>query len=162
MTVLSTTPNPEALTFTIVAEFAAPPAAVWRLWADPRRLEQWWGPPTWPATFAEHDLAVGGRSHYWMTGPEGREAHGWWHVTAVDEPRSLEFEDGFAHPDGTRDDAMPVTRTRVDLEATDGGCRMTGVSRFANAEQMQQLVEMGMAEGMRLAMDQMDDLLVAV
>ena len=38
---------------------------------------------------------------------------------------------------------------------------MTAVSRFASAEQMQQLVEMGMAEGMRLAMDQMDDLLVA-
>lgn len=110
MTVLSSTPDPEALTLTIVAEFAAPPTAVWRLWADPQR--------------------------------------------------SLEFEDGFAHPDGTRDDDMPVTRMRVELEATGGGCRMTGVSRFASAEQMQQLVEMGMAEGMRLAMGQMDDLLV--
>nr|WP_240895632.1 SRPBCC domain-containing protein [Kineococcus siccus] len=158
---MRTTPDPEALTFTIVAEFAAPPAAVWELWADPRKLERWWGPPTWPARFAEHDLVVGGRSHYVMTGPDGGQAHGWWLVTAVDAPRSLEFEDGFAREDGSPDDSLPTTTARVVVEDTGGSSRMTVVSRFASAEQMQQLAGMGMEEGMRLAMGQMDDLLVA-
>ena len=35
---------------TIDAEFDAA-QAVWQLWADPRQLERWWGPPTYPATF---------------------------------------------------------------------------------------------------------------
>ena len=43
MTVVSTKQNPEALTFTIVAEFTAPPSRVWQVWADPRMLERWWG-----------------------------------------------------------------------------------------------------------------------
>jgi uncharacterized protein YndB with AHSA1/START domain len=161
MTVVSTTQDPDRLTLTIVAELAAPPARVWELWADPRRLERWWGPPGWPATFVEHDLTVGGRSHYLMTGPEGEQAHGWWRVVAVDEPRALEFEDGFADESGAADPDLPVTVGRVELEGTAEGTRMTITSRFATADQMQQLAGMGMVEGMTSAIEQMDALLVA-
>ena len=74
MPVLSATPDPDQLTLTLVAEFTAPPERVWQVWSDPRQLERWWGPPTWPATFTEHDVAVGGTSRYYMTGPEGERA----------------------------------------------------------------------------------------
>jgi hypothetical protein len=37
-----------------------------------------------------------------MTGPEGDRHRGWWRVIAVDAPRALEFEDGFADDDGVR------------------------------------------------------------
>ena len=57
----------DALTLTMTAEFAAPLDAVWQVWADPRKLERWWGPPTHPATFVAHDLRPGGRMHYFMT-----------------------------------------------------------------------------------------------
>jgi dihydrofolate reductase len=42
---------------TIEAEFDASPERVWQLWANPRQLERWWGPPKYPATFTRHDLA---------------------------------------------------------------------------------------------------------
>jgi uncharacterized protein YndB with AHSA1/START domain len=161
MPVLSTVPDPDTLTFTLVAELAAPPEQVWLLWSDPRRLERWWGPPTWPATFVEHDLRVGGRSHYFMTGPDGTQSHGWWRVTAVDEPRSFEFEDGFADSEGNPTDAVASTPGRVGLEATDAGTRMTVVSRFQSPEHLQQMVEMGMVEGITAAVNQMDDLLAS-
>jgi uncharacterized protein YndB with AHSA1/START domain len=159
MTVVSTSQDAEDLSFTIVAQYPAPPSRVWQVWSDPRQLERWWGPPTWPATFTEHDVVVGGRSRYSMSGPEGEKAHGWWRFVAVDEPRSLEFEDGFSHEDGTPDEGMPTIRGRVDLEETADGTRMTVVSRFATAEQMEQLVSMGMAEGMTAAVGPIDDLL---
>ena len=47
---------------TITAEFDATVERSWQLWADPRQLERWWGPPTYPATVVEHDLVPGGRS----------------------------------------------------------------------------------------------------
>ena len=62
MTVISTTKDPESLTLTLVAEFDSAPERVWTVWEDPRKLEQWWGPPTWPATFTRHDFVVGGES----------------------------------------------------------------------------------------------------
>ena len=161
MTVLSTTPDPETRTLTVVAELAAPPSRVWQLWADPRQLERWWGPPTWPASFVEHHLAPGGGSRYFMTGPDGEKAHGWWRFLRVDEPRSLELEDGFADENGTPAAELPTTRMRMDLEEVDAGTRMTLTSRFVSLEQMQQLMNMGMIEGLTEALGQIDELLVA-
>ena len=161
MTIVSSTQDPEALTFTIVAELAAPPSRVWQLWADPRQLERWWGPPTWPATFEQHDVVVGGGSRYYMTGPEGEKARGWWRFVSLDEPRSIEFDDGFSDESGLPNPEMPTIRGRVELEQTAAGTRMTVTSHFATAEQMQQLVEMGMVEGMNEAMRQIDKVLAA-
>src|SRR4029077_2529814 len=59
MTVTAVHKDPDALTMILTAEFDASPERVWDLWADPRKLERWWGPPYWPATFTAHDLAPG-------------------------------------------------------------------------------------------------------
>ena len=159
MTVVSTSQDREALTLTVVADLAAPPSRVWQVWSDPRQLERWWGPPTWPATFKEHDVVVGGRSSYVMTGPEGETSRGWWQFLSLDEPRSLEFEDGFADESGAPNTALPTTRARVELEQTATGTRMTVTSRFVSLEQLEQLVEMGVVEGLTQAMNQIDALL---
>ncbi len=159
MTVVSTTKDTEALRLVIVSELAAAPERVWQVWADPRQLERWWGPPEWPATFVDHDLRPGGRTSYYMTGPDGTKAHGWWHVTAVDEPHSLAFDDGFADDAGEPTDDMPVTRGHVTLEAIPTGTRMTITSQFPTLEALEQLVAMGMLEGMTLALGQIDAIL---
>lgn len=161
MTVVSSTQDAEAMTFTIVAELAAPPSRVWQIWSDPRQLERWWGPPTWPATFEQHDLVAGGGSRYFMTGPEGEKARGWWRFLALDEPRSLDFEDGFSDESGVPDATMPTIRAHVDLEESSAGTRMTVTSRFASVEDMGKLLTMGMVEGMTQAMGQIEEILAA-
>ena len=60
MTVTAVDKDPTTRTMRITAEFDAPVERVWQLWSDPRLLERWWGPPTYPATFDEHDLTPGG------------------------------------------------------------------------------------------------------
>ena len=153
----------EDLTLTLIADFdGVPVEQVWELWSDPRQLERWWGPPTYPATMEEHDLTPGGSVTYYMTSPEGERHRGWWRITAVDPSASLEFEDGFADADGTPSDAMPTTTVRVTLAERDGGTRMQLTSRFGSQEQMEQLLAMGMDEGIRQAVGQMDGLLAAV
>jgi len=54
MTVITTSKDIENLTITVVAEFDATPDRVWEVREDPRKLERWWGPPTFPATFTRH------------------------------------------------------------------------------------------------------------
>jgi uncharacterized protein YndB with AHSA1/START domain len=159
MTVTDVRRDAAALTMTITAEFDAPVERVWQLWANPRLLEQWWGPPTWPATFVDHDLSVGGEVTYYMTGPDGERAGGWWTVVAVDPPHSFEFQDGFSNPDGTKNRDMPMSRGRVTITPEGGGTRMELSTVFPSIEAMEQLVAMGMEEGIRSAMGQMDALL---
>ena len=50
MTVTAVQKDPVNLTLTLTAEFDATPERVWELWSDPRQLERWWGPPSYPAT----------------------------------------------------------------------------------------------------------------
>ncbi|MDX3232012.1 SRPBCC domain-containing protein [Streptomyces sp. ME19-01-6] len=159
MTVTSVAKDFDSLTLTLTADFAAPVDRVWRVWADPRQLERWWGPPTYPATMERHDLTPGGEVTYFMTGPEGDKHRGWWRITSVNPPTSLEFTDGFADPDGTPSTDMPITTVRVRLTEHDGGTRMELRSAYDSREQMERLLEMGMAEGLRQAVGQMDALL---
>ena len=49
----------------------------------------------------------------------------------------------------------------VTFEATDGGTRMTAVTRFIDAAQMETMLGMGMEEGMTAAIGQIDALLAA-
>lgn len=74
MSVLDVAKDPSNLTMTMTCEFQASPESVWQLWADPRKLERWWGPPEWPATFHVHDLRPGGRAEFYMTGPDGERS----------------------------------------------------------------------------------------
>ena len=71
-----------------------------------------------------------------MTGPQGDRHRGWWHIVAVDPPR--------VEPVGQRSTRMTVTST------------------FASVEAMEQLVAMGMEEGMSLAVGQIDDILASL
>jgi uncharacterized protein YndB with AHSA1/START domain len=159
MPVISSIKDVDNLTMTFVAEFEASVDRVWQVWADPRKLERWWGPPTWPATFERYEFEPGGKVHYYMTGPDGTKARGWWMITAVDEPHRLEFDDGFAGEDYAPVDPKDITHGVVTLEAVGGQTRMTTVSTFTSAEQLERMAEMGMEEGMRMAQDQIDALL---
>ena len=161
MTVTNVDKDFERLTLTVTAEFAAPIERVWQLWADPRQLEGWWGPPTFPATVVEHDLTPGGTVTYFMTGPEGGRYGGWWRITAVNPPKSLEFIDGFADEHGVPVEGMPTTTVQMTLTEHDGGTRMELRSTFDTREQMDQLIGMGAVEGMTAALSQIDALLSA-
>ncbi len=174
------------------ASYHVPPERLWQLWADPRQLERWWGPPTYPAEVLEHRLEPGGAVAYAMTGPEGdrqpcpaaartrgprrsrrrarsgsaaprrsaRPARGWWQVLVVEPPHLLVVEDGFADADGAPVADLPVTVMRVDIAATgDGGSSMALTSTFASPEAMQQTLDMGVIEGLRGAVGQIDGIL---
>ncbi|MDP9006635.1 MAG: SRPBCC domain-containing protein [Actinomycetota bacterium] len=147
-------------TMTVVAEYDAPVERVWQLYADPRQLERFWGPPTWPATVVDHDLSPGGRVTYFMTGPDGEKSAGYWDVLEVDAPHRFVVVDGFADEAGQPNPDMPTTRMELELhERGDAGTTMTVVSIFASTAAMTQMLEMGMEDGMRQAMDQIDGIL---
>jgi uncharacterized protein YndB with AHSA1/START domain len=160
MAVTDVSKDPTELAMTVASEWDAPISRVWQLWADPRKLERWWGPPTYPATVVEHDLRPGGKVSYFMTSPEGEQYHGWWNVVAVEAPHRLDFEDGFADNDGIPDTTRPITRTTVTFRELSGDAtRMVIESRFPSREAMDQMIEMGMEDGLAAAMGQIGAIL---
>ena len=160
MTVTAVQKDPQALTLTLDAEFEASQERVWQLWADPRQLERWWGPPTYPATFTKHDLAPGSRVEYHMTGPAGDQPKGYWDIVEVDPPRRLLVHDGFRNDDGTENTDLPGNEFEVTIaESGENRTRMSIESRFPSQEAMEQLLAMGMEQGLTEAVGQIDAIL---
>ena len=159
MTVTAVRKDPDQLTMTLDAEFNATPQRVWQLWADPSQLERWWGPPTYPATFTKHDLTPGSRVEYHMTGPEGDQPRGFWDIVEVDPPRSLVFRDGFANDDGSPNTDLPSNEVRVTIAEAGERTRMSIATIFGSTAAMEQLLAMGMEQGLTEAVGQIDEIL---
>ena len=163
MPITSVTKDPENLTMTVVADFPVPLRRLWDAYVDPRQLEKFWGPPQFPATFTRHDAFPGGVSTYVMTGPDGSTHGGYWEWSEVKEPEgevaSFEVRDGFTLPDGTPNTDMPSMSMSFWFESTSDGSRVTTTTHFPSTEALAQMLEMGMEEGLRSAMAQMDDVL---
>ena len=160
MTVVSVVKDAVSRTLIVTARFDAPIARVWQVWSDPRQLERWWGPPMYPATVLEHDLAPGGAIVYVMTGPDGGRYGGWFRVRAVDPPHDLELDAGFADADGNAipDAATSVIRVALS-EPAGGGTEMTITTSWSSDEAMEQTLATGMEAGMTDAVGQIDELL---
>lgn len=160
MTVWNVDKNAAAKTMVITAEFEAPIVNVWQLWADPRLLERWWGPPGFPATFEHHDLTPGSQITYSMSGPDdGDRFDGTWNVVEVDAPTRLVFEDAIVDDDGTPSDGNSMTRMEIDLEAAGDTTRMILTTHFDSLAGMEQAITMGVVDGMKACMSQIDALL---
>ena len=160
MTVTAVRKDPAALTMTLDAEFQATPERVWQLWADPRQLERWWGPPGYPATVTHHELRAGGRVDYLMTTPEGEQPRGFWEVVEAEAPYRIVIRDGFADADGRPNTDMPTGEMIVTIaEISQGRTRMSIENVFPDSAAMEQLLAMGQDQGMVEALGQIDAIL---
>jgi uncharacterized protein YndB with AHSA1/START domain len=159
MPVTDVTTDPENLTMTIVADFAAPVERVWSAYSDPRQLERFWGPPGWPATFTAWDHTVGGRAYYSLTGPRGEKSSGSWEFLSIDAPHSFEVLDSFVDDEGKPLEGFAPMRMKLSFAPTAEGTRMIGESHFDSVEALNQVVAMGVIEGTKMAMAQLDAVL---
>ena len=160
MSTVDITKDLENATLVVTSVFTASPDRVWQLWADPRQLERWWGPDPFPATVVDHDLRPGGHVSYYMTGPEGDQHKGYWRVLEVEPPRRLALQDGFADDAGEPNDDLPVSRFEVTIESVDDAqTRMTIESVYDTSADLEQVLSMGMEQGIRTAVEQIHALL---
>lgn len=160
MPVISVVKDAKARTLTVTARFGAPIGRVWQVWSDPRQLESWWGPPSYPATVLEHGLAPGDTISYVLTGPDGERHRGWFGVRAADPPHMLELDAGFADADGNPIPKGHTAVIRVALSELDGDAtQMTITTTWASDEAMEQALATGMQAGMTAAVGQIDALL---
>jgi uncharacterized protein YndB with AHSA1/START domain len=162
MTVITSSRNTEDLSMTVVAEFDADVARVWNLWEDPRQLERWWGPPTYPATFTRFEFEPGGQCRYYMSGPDDFKHYGWWRIESIDRMHRIELANGLAGQDGEPAPGVEPMGGIITFEPTATGTRMTALNKFTDAEQMEEMLARGMEEGMRLALGQVEAVLEPV
>ena len=139
----------DAATRTIVVSrtFDAPRDRVFRAYTDPQELARWWGPDGWTTETHAHELQPGGFWHYYMRGPDGMESWGKSIYQEVTPPSRLVYSDAFSDAEGNMVEGMPVMVITTEFAERDGKTTVTSTTQFASEEDMREVVEMGVAEG---------------
>lgn len=149
----------EKKTLNVKREFAADISTVWDAYTKSEILDKWWAPKPWKARTKSMDFSKGGSWFYAMVGPEGEEH--WCRVdyTSIEPNKSFSGLDAFTDPEGNLKKDMP--QSKWDVTFTQNGdvtlveCNIT----FADLAQLDTILQMGMKEGLALAMEGLDELL---
>jgi uncharacterized protein YndB with AHSA1/START domain len=80
--------------------FDAPRSLVFKAWTDPKHLVQWWAPKGWTTPFCKVDPRKGGRFHFCMRSPEGKDIWGIGIYREIVEPERIVYTDAFADAQG--------------------------------------------------------------
>lgn len=141
---------------------AAPPALVWRCWADPALLSQWYMPKPWTLARAEIELRPGGRFFLLAEGPDGQQLPNEGSILLAEPERKLVFTDlmtqDFAPVERVSADFGPAFTAVMTFEAEGSGTLYRSVARHSSPSDCRSNAEMGWTEGTAITSDQLDAL----
>lgn len=158
----------ENKTLTIERSFNAPKEKLWKAYADKAWFEKWWGPEGWETTVKEFGFAPGGRIHYCMKCVDerqgewfGKESWGLMVLDEIDEPNRFTAMDYFTDETGAPNAVMPSQKFTIELVEEGNGTRLITRTVANSAEELEQLVAMGMVDGFSSQLEKLEKLLAA-
>jgi uncharacterized protein YndB with AHSA1/START domain len=138
---------------------------VWNAYAQKDQFEKWWGPEGWETTVKEFTFEPGGRVHYGMkcvdanqTDWFGKASWGLMEIEVVDAPHSFTYHDYFFDEAGTVNRDLPVLTITNEFFEENGKTKIVSTANAASAEQIEQLIKMGMLEGISSQLGKLDKL----
>lgn len=151
----------------IEREFDGPRDKVWNAYADKATFEKWWGPEGWVTAAKEFDFVPGGRVHYDMKCIDenqgewfGQSSWGMMVIDEVDAPNYFTYTDYFSDENGTLNEQMPALRIKNEFVELEGGrSKLVSTSYVDSAEQIEELLKMGMIEGFSSQLTKLDAML---
>jgi uncharacterized protein YndB with AHSA1/START domain len=149
---------------TLIVErtFDAPRDRVWEAYANPEQFVQWWGPEGWEATVKEFNLVPGGKNHYCMKCVDknqgewfNQESWGMMMFESVDKPSNFTYKDYFTDAEGILNKELPTMTITMEFTKEDGKTKLVSRGVVESKEQLEQLVNMGMVEGLTSTLDKL-------
>jgi uncharacterized protein YndB with AHSA1/START domain len=149
----------ERKTMTIRREYDAKRQLVWDCHTKSELLDQWFAPKPLTTKTKFMDFSEGGHWHYVMIDPGGQEYWGrmdYQTISPIDKYTAL---DGFCDASGTLNPDLPRAKWNVTFSDRGNHTLVENVVLYQSAEAIQQVIEMGMKDGMTSALERLDELL---
>jgi len=149
----------ENSTLTVKREFAAKRQLVWDCYTKSELLNRWFAPKPLTTKTKSMDFRPGGHWHYAMVEPNGQEYWGrldYQTIAPIDNYTAL---DGFADETGAVNPDLPRSTWNVTFTDRATHTVVTTVVSYASPEALQQVIDMGMKEGLASTLERLDELL---
>jgi len=140
--------------------FAAELPLVWDAYTKPELLDQWWAPKPWKARTKTMDFREGGHWHYAMCGPAGEEHWGLMSFLKIQTQKKYSGLDGFTDAEAKLNKELPQAKWEVAFTSNGGTTLVEYLSTYDELAQLEAILQMGFKEGMTMALEGLDELLV--
>lgn len=154
--------NKENKTITVKREFAAELSLVWDAYTKSEILDQWWAPKPWKARTKSMDFREGGYWQYAMVGPNGEEHWALAKYETIQFQKKFTGLDAFADADGNINKDMPQSKWEVTFTGKGNVTLVESLISYDDLAQLEATIEMGFKEGLTMAMEGLDELLVSL
>ncbi|MDX2174783.1 MAG: SRPBCC domain-containing protein [Bacteroidota bacterium] len=148
-------------TIHIKREFAADRSIVWDCYTKSEILDQWWMPEPFKSKTKSMDFREGGKWHYAAVGPNGEEH---WAITTyvkIEAQKMFLADDAFGDAHGNINPQLPQSKWTMNFSDMKKNTLVHGIMQFADFAQLEQTIAMGFKEGLTMAMENLDAILVA-
>jgi uncharacterized protein YndB with AHSA1/START domain len=146
-------------TMTIGRRFAANRQLVWDCHTRRDYLDQWFAPKPLSTRTKTMDFREGGHWHYAMVMPDGQEFWGRMDYKTIHPIDGYALLDGFCDENGLLSPGMPQASWDVAFSDITGGTMVQTLVTYASAEALEQVIAMGMQQGITSTMERLDELL---
>jgi len=150
----------EKSTITIKREFAAKRQMVWDCYTKSELLDRWFAPKPLTTRTKFMDFREGGHWHYAMVEPSGQEYWGRMDYQAIHPIDSYTSLDGFCDDTGELNPALPRSKWHVTFSDIAKHTLVETVVFYSSPEALQQVMQMGLKEGLTSTLERLDELLL--
>ena len=149
-----------ANTMTIRREFLANRQLVWDCHTKSDLLNQWFAPKPLTTKTKSMDFRDGGHWHYAMIMPDGQEYWARMDYQTITPIDGYTLLDGFSDETGALNPELPRANWSVTFrEAAQGRTTVQTIVTFKSTADLEQVIAMGMEEGMKSTIERLDELL---
>ncbi len=152
--------NKDKKTISIKRVFAGRRQRVWDCYTRSELLDRWFAPKPLTTKTRSMDFSEGGHWLYAMVEPGGQEHVGrmdYLTIRPIDGYTSL---DGFCDETGALIPAFPRSTWNVSFSDLETHTLVETVVSYTSAEALEQVIQMGLEEGMVSTMERLDELLL--
>jgi len=152
----------EKNTITIKRQFAAKRQLVWDCYTKSELLDRWFAPKPLTTKTKFMDFSEGGHWHYAMVEPNGQEYWGRMDYQTIQRVNNYTSLDGFCDDTGALNPALPRSKWNVTFSDVVTHTLVATVVSYTSSEALQQVVNMGLKEGLISTLERLDELLLTL
>lgn len=146
----------DSKTLVITRTLNAPRALVWKMFADPYHLAQWWGPKGFTNRVEKLDFRTGGSWLHIMIGPDGHEYPTDNVILEVKEPELIVYRNAPADPKIFGDNPPPGFTKTLSFSEANGKTTLTLLCTFDTVEHREAVVRRGFELGTNQSFDKLE------
>ena len=145
---------------TVKRVFAANRQVVWDCYTKRELLDRWFAPKPLVTQTKHMDFRAGGFWHFAMVDPTGQQYWSRQDYLSIDPINSYTALDGFCDATGALNPNLPRSTMTVNFTEVATSTLVETVVSYPSPEAVQQVIDMGMKEGITSTLNRLDELLV--